>query len=78
LKSQIREKGMYKSLCTKLFLVKGNIVTEIIDKDSRIISKDQINRKSRVDIILNFDKLWVNKNNIAYYKWKILYIKKIS
>ena len=35
----------------------------------------EIKKKDRVNLIIFFDKLWV-KDNIAYYKWKLYFIKK--
>ena len=74
LKSQINEYKNFKTLNSKLFMVKNNIVTEIIDKNSNIIPYTEIQRKDKANIIIYFDKLWI-KNNIAYYKWKVVFIK---
>ena len=74
LKSQINEYKNFKTLNSKLFKVKKNIVTEIIDKNSNIIPYTEIQRKDKANIIIYFDKLWI-KNNIAYYKWKVVFIK---
>ena len=75
LKSQINESRNFKTLTAKLFSVKNNIVTEIIDEESKIIGMDEIAKKQKINIIIFFDKMWL-KNNIAYYKWKIIFIKK--
>jgi hypothetical protein len=75
LKTQINKYKQFKSLSCKLYLVKNKIVTEIIDKDSNIIGIDEIIKKDKINVILNTDRLWI-KDNIAYYKWKIVFIKK--
>lgn len=76
LKSQLEKYKDYKYLRSKLYMIKGNILTEILDEHSQTCDKESIGRK-RVDAIVTFDRLWV-KDKIAYYKWKILYIKKRS
>ena len=75
LKSQINEVNNFKSLTCKLFQTKNNILTQIIDENSKIISYADIKKKDRVNLIIFFDKLWV-KDNIVYYKWKLYFIKK--
>lgn len=77
LKTQIIHYRQFKSLKAKLYLVKNRIVTEIINNESQIIGIDEIFNKNRFDMILTTDRLWV-KDNIVYYKWKIIYMKKLQ
>lgn len=78
LKSEIYKYKNYKSLKSKILLIKNNIITEIIDNKSNIIGIDEIKVKNRVNLILLLDKLWINDNDIVFYNWKILYIKKLN
>lgn len=75
LKTQINIYNNFKSLITKLFIVKNNIITEFLDNNSNIIGIDDFKKKTKLDLIITVDKFWI-KNKICYYKWKILYMKK--